>query len=421
MQLVDATLQKLLDAGTRMHATFVDRDEQGLELMAQVAHRRNAGHPGAALERMQVPFEFLHGLPRVLVLDPETEGFVRRFQQFRGLLGEDRGNLLVVIGLQVLCFGNDRLRLALRCVFLRQVRNGSVGLQGIRQPVDMLDERGVVRPFLAGLVDIADDCRYRFRGRLQGVDAGLLETDLVVVDTPYQAIQRTGNCDSPLDVCHVGAAVQRMARPVQLVSNFEWRLPSVACLEIVDDDLEVPGRFFRKNVQQHRIHFESRLFFLHGVRRLFDREHGRTGIAFGERARARHQQTDVAARIGTDLELLDQLRHGGRRLQDEIDHRRRADQRAVDQLVEQVLDGPAIFADPFGADHAATALQGVERTPHGDQRFHVVGRVAPGRQISLDRGHLFLRFLDEEFEKLGIQVLRIGRNNGQRHDLCRLR
>ena len=138
--------------------------------MAQVAHCRNSGHPGAALERVQMPLEFLHGLSRILVFDPEAERLVRRFQEFRGLLGKDCGDLLVVIGLHVFGFGNDRLRPGFRYFFLRHLSNRSIGLQGIRQPGDVLDKRCIVGPLLVGFIDIADYRRDRFRGRLQGVD-----------------------------------------------------------------------------------------------------------------------------------------------------------------------------------------------------------------------------------------------------------
>ncbi len=356
MQLVDASLQQFVHAGARLHAAAVEGNEQCLQFVAQITHRGNSGHSGTAFERVQMALEFLQGMPRAFVPGPQAERLVRRLQEFRRFLGEDRGDFLVVIGLHVLGLRDDRRGLAFRDLLLRQLGNGSVGLQGIRQPGKMFDERCIVRPALVGLVDIADDGRDRFRGRLQGIDTGLLEADLVVVDPPYEAVQRARDRHAPLDVGHVGAAVQRMARAIQLVGDLEGRLAPVAGLQIIDDDLEVPGRFLCEYVEQYRIHFQRRLCFLRRLRRLFDREHGSIGIAVGERMRARHQQADVAARLGADLELLDQLGNGGCRLQDEFHHRRRADQRAIDQFVKEILDGPAILAYPLGADHSAAAL-----------------------------------------------------------------
>ena len=124
--------------------------------------------------------------------------------------------------------------------------------------------------------------------------------------------------------------MQRMAGTIQLVSNFEWRLTSVAGLQVIDNDLEMPGGFLRENIEKHRIHFQCRPFLFGDVRRLFDCEHGCIGVAFGESARACHQQAYVAVWLGTDLQLLDQLRNGGGGLQYEVHHRRCANQRAVD-------------------------------------------------------------------------------------------
>ncbi len=82
--------------------------------------------------------------------------------------------------------------------------------------------------------------------------------------------------------------------------------------------LQVSGRFLGENIQQHRVHFQCRLFVFGGSRRLFEREYGRIRVAVGKGVRAGDQQADVAVRLGADLELLDELRHGARRPHDEI-------------------------------------------------------------------------------------------------------
>ena len=95
-----------------------------------------------------------------------------------------------------------------------------------------------------------------------------------------------------------------------------------------------------------------------------------------------------AAGFGADFELFDKLGNGGRRLENKIDHRRRTHERAIDQLIEQILDRPAVFANTLRADHAAAALERMERPPDRDQGLHVVRRIAPGRQVAFDRGNL---------------------------------
>ena len=119
----------------------------------------------------------------------------------------------------------------------------------IRQPYQVLDQCRVVRTLLVGLVDIADDRRDRFRGCPQRVDAGLLEADLVIIDPSNESIQRARDRHAPLDVGHVGAAVQGMAGTIQLVGDFKRRRLAVAGLQVVDDDLEMPGGFFCEYIE----------------------------------------------------------------------------------------------------------------------------------------------------------------------------
>ena len=83
MQFIDAVLEQFFHTLAGSHAAFVNRYEQGFEFVTEVAHCRNAGHAGAALERMQVPLQFLHRLPCALVLCPEDERLVGRFEEFR--------------------------------------------------------------------------------------------------------------------------------------------------------------------------------------------------------------------------------------------------------------------------------------------------------------------------------------------------
>ena len=66
--------------------------------MAQVTHRGNTGHASAALQRVQVPLQFLHGSLVLLVFAPTDQSLVRRLQQFSRLFRENRSDLGVVSG-----------------------------------------------------------------------------------------------------------------------------------------------------------------------------------------------------------------------------------------------------------------------------------------------------------------------------------
>ena len=78
--------------------------------------------------------------------------------------------------------------------------------------------------------------------------------------------------------------------------------------------------------------------------------------------------------VGTDehdFELFDQLGHCCRRLEDKLDHRRRPNQGAIDQPVEEILYRPAVLADALGADHAAAAFQCMKRAAHDSQSLAI--------------------------------------------------
>ena len=80
VQFVERVLQQVRDAGRRFHAPVVDRDDQCLEFMTQVTHRRDAGHARAALERVQVAFELVDRRARGVVRRPFTERLVGRLE-----------------------------------------------------------------------------------------------------------------------------------------------------------------------------------------------------------------------------------------------------------------------------------------------------------------------------------------------------
>ena len=85
---------------------------------------------------------------------------------------------------------------------------------------------------------------------------------------------------------------------------------------------------------------------------------------------------------------------------------RRAGQRVVENAIQQVLDRPGELAELARADHAAAALQGVERAAHGDERLALHRILIPRREVALDLGQLFVRFLDEELDQLRIGAFR---------------
>ena len=161
-----------------------------------------------------------------------------------------------------------------------------------------------------------------------------METDFVVIDTPDVPIQCASHGNTAIDFRHVRAAVQRVAGAVQLIGNVKWWSMSLARFEVIVNDFEMACSFFRKYIQQNRIHFESVcLVRLLLACRLRNRQNNRIRIAFGERICPGHQQTDIRFRIRADFKLFDKFRQRFSRLQNEIDHWGRTCERSVNQLV----------------------------------------------------------------------------------------
>src|SRR5579863_696258 len=69
------------------------------------------------------------------------------------------------------------------------------------------------------------------------------------------------------------------------------------------------------------------------------------------------------------FELLDELRQGCNGFAQYLDDRRSACERVVEQSIEEILDRPGELAELPCADHAAAALQRMERASDRDERI----------------------------------------------------
>ena len=93
------------------------------------------------------------------------------------------------------------------------------------------------------------------------------------------------------------------------------------------------------------------------------------------------------------FERIDELAGHDHGIAHRGENRRRALQCVLDDPVEQVLDGPRELADVGGADHAAAALERVERAAHTGQGIGLERILFPGREQLANACHLFPRFL----------------------------
>src|SRR6185312_13878467 len=83
----------------------------------------------------------------------------------------------------------------------------------------------------------------------------------------------------------------------------------------------------------------------------------------------------------------------------------RAGERVVEQPVEQILDGPRELREVARADHAAAALERVERASHGRERVLLERILIPDGELLRDLLQLLARLLDEELHQLRIGML----------------
>ena len=318
---------------------------------------------------MQVPLEFLDGCAGRIVPGPLTERLICGLEQFRRFFGEDRRNLRIVIRLGRL-FRSDLRRcildflhkfddLGFLNVGLLCTRNVD-GRYCVRELCNVIDKGRVIRALWIWPIDFTDDRRDGFHSGAQCVQSGLLETGFMIEDTAHESVQCGGNLDTTTHIRHVGAAMQSVTGTMQVLRNIERRRMALASIQIVVDDFQVTCRFLGKNIQQHRVHFKCRLFFLIFLIRQIDRQHRCVRIAFGKRRGARHQQVDVGARFGPNFELFNKFGDCLRSLQNEVNHWRRTHQCAIDQTIQQVLDAPAILTNTLSTHHASAALQRME-------------------------------------------------------------
>jgi hypothetical protein len=127
---------------------------------------------------------------------------------------------------------------------------------------------------------------------------------------------------------------------------------------------------------------------------------------------ARGDFRHIDARLGSMLELLDELWQSRHSLTQHTDNRRCASQRVVEDTIEQILDRPGELPELARTNHASTALQGVERAAHRHQGFTVHRVLIPRREVALNLRQLLVCFLDEQLHQLGVGILRKRADHG---------
>ena len=130
----------------------------------------------------------------------------------------------------------------------------------------------------------------------------------------------------------------------------------------------------------------------------------------GRPGHLRQHRLAGAARIGQIVTQPGQQRHGLGNAGDELGAWR---QLAVQDAVEQFFVDPGELAQYFGADQAATALEGVESAPDDGLQLGIVGALAPDRHGLAQARQFILQLLDEDFHHLRIGGLAHDRQVGE--------
>jgi hypothetical protein len=95
MQLVERRLHDV-DRGLDVrHRADLEGLEQRLELVAQVAHRPDPGHPRAALQRVQQPTQLDHVAAVRAIATPRRDCGIRLLEQLARLVAEDRRDVRI--------------------------------------------------------------------------------------------------------------------------------------------------------------------------------------------------------------------------------------------------------------------------------------------------------------------------------------
>ena len=101
-QLIERCLREAECAVVGRHDTAVDLHEQRFQLVAQIAHRNQACHARAALERVQRALQRDQSINAAAVFVPLGKRTLRLVDEFYGLISEDAGDFLVEVRLHVL-------------------------------------------------------------------------------------------------------------------------------------------------------------------------------------------------------------------------------------------------------------------------------------------------------------------------------
>ena len=247
VELIYAPLHEARRCRIRSHASTRHLRKQRLERVAQVPHRRDAGHARAALERMQEPLQ----LEKPLRLGRGRLDIAERsfglIEELRGFLGKDCGDLGIVArrGLVFrppLLFGEKSSRGSMRLG-----HDGKVG--------EPRDERNVGIDFRAGGDRIGHSGK-RSRDLMKQLHGVRRERRARFVVGRQVHLERSSELHDCAAVRHTRAAEQRMSGAIERLCHFRRRIVRREG-GIGAQCLDVAAQFFREYLGKHGIHADA--------------------------------------------------------------------------------------------------------------------------------------------------------------------
>ena len=108
-------------------------------------------------------------------------------------------------------------------------------------------------------------------------------------------------------------------------------------------------------------------------------------------------------------EIVDQCRQASNHMLNQLEQLRRGVNGLVDDAVEQVFNRPGQLANDQRLNHTATALEGVERSAYGAERFSIGGFVTVDRPPFIQRLSNLGRFFQEDVDDVVVDQVVVDR------------
>ena len=443
-QLIERLLAN--GAGTLVTGGTAQSDlyDQALEFVRQVAHGADAGHARSTLKSVERALErgemFAAGRRRSI---PGLQRRLRRFQQLAGFFAENGGDVRIKIdhrsaGRRGRRSGRLRLAQGLHGrqrmqagAFAVLVRLGNAPIQLVLGTRNARAQRVVHREIDGVLIEVVRHCSHRGHAIGEQQQVRIVEADATIERLAQPVIERLGQPRAVARLGHPGTSRERVAGAIDLFGEHVRCRVRLFAGQPGTHRQHVAGGLARVDLAQGRIatvHGSLRTLarrsnqfcgrpFGHGRGRRCRRRLWRLGrnlrgrvrcgrggsvVPGGERVRASHQLRRVGARRAARAQFRHELGQQRDSFAQSAEDFGRTCQRAVEQPVDQIFNGPRELAEFTRPDHPAAPFERVERTAHGAQRLGRQRILIPGRIETPNLVHLFVRFFGKQVQQLRI-------------------